>query len=87
MRFSYCQKKNISIAFQNKKIKHVQMSVEEICHWPGFKPAPYVARYKWVWIEDIHKMKKTDWGKDLQQSYELVKNKLPLKLRKQLDLQ
>jgi predicted DNA-binding protein (MmcQ/YjbR family) len=60
---------------------------EEISNWPGFKPAPYVARYKWVWIEDIHKIKKTDWEKYIPQSYELVKSKLPLKLRKQLDLQ
>jgi predicted DNA-binding protein (MmcQ/YjbR family) len=60
---------------------------EEISNWPGFKPAPYVARYKWVWIEDIHKMKKTDWEKYILKSYELVKNKLPLKLRKQLELQ
>lgn len=59
---------------------------EEICNWPGFKPAPYVARYKWVWIEDTNKMKKEDWEKYLHQSYELVKNKLPLKLRKQLGL-
>jgi predicted DNA-binding protein (MmcQ/YjbR family) len=59
---------------------------EEISNWPGFKPAPYVARYKWVWIEDINKIKKTDWEKYIKQSYELVKNKLPLKLRKQLDL-
>ena len=59
---------------------------EEICTWPGFKPAPYVAKYKWVWIEDINKMKKADWKKYLQQSYELVKNKLSLKLRKQLGL-
>jgi predicted DNA-binding protein (MmcQ/YjbR family) len=60
---------------------------EEIANRPGFKPAPYVAKYKWVWIEDINKMKKTDWMKYLQQSYELVKNKLSLKLRKQLGLQ
>ena len=59
---------------------------EEICNWPGFKPAPYVARYKWVWIEDINKMKKADWKKYLQQSYELVRDKLSLKLRKQLGL-
>ncbi|HEU4790423.1 MAG TPA: MmcQ/YjbR family DNA-binding protein [Flavobacterium sp.] len=59
---------------------------EEICNWPGFKPAPYVARYKWVWIEDTNKMKKADWEKYLQQSYELVKNKLTAKIRKQLGL-
>ena len=59
---------------------------EEMCTWPGFKPAPYVAKYKWVWIEDINMMKKTEWKKYIQQSYELVKNKLSLKLRKQLGL-
>lgn len=59
---------------------------EEISNSPGFKPAPYVARYKWVLIEDINKMKKADWEKYLLQSYELVKNKLPLKVRKQFDL-
>ena len=59
---------------------------EEISNWPGFKPAPYVAKYKWVLIEDISKMKKTDWKKYLCQSYELVRNKLPAKLKKQLGL-
>src|SRR6187401_1020572 len=59
---------------------------EEISNWPGFKPAPYVAKYKWVLIEDINKMKKVDWKKYLQQSYELVRDKLSLKLRKQLGL-
>jgi predicted DNA-binding protein (MmcQ/YjbR family) len=59
---------------------------EEITNWPGFKPAPYVAKYKWVRIEDINKMKKTDWKKYLQQSYDLVKIKLPAKLKKQLGL-
>ena len=59
---------------------------EEMCNWPGFKPAPYVAKYKWVWIEDINKMKKADWKKYLQQSYDLVKDKLPPKLKKQLGL-
>jgi len=60
---------------------------EEICNRPGFKPAPYVAKYKWVWIDNIDKMKRADWEKYLKQSYELVKNKLPLKLRKQLGLE
>ena len=59
---------------------------EEISNWPGFKPAPYVAKYKWVGIEDINRMKKTDWKKYLQQSYALVKNKLPAKLKKELGL-
>ncbi len=59
---------------------------EEMSVRPGFKPAPYVAKYKWVWIEDINKMKKTDWKKHLVQSYELVKEKLSEKLRIQLGI-
>jgi predicted DNA-binding protein (MmcQ/YjbR family) len=60
---------------------------EEMCNRPGFKPAPYVAKYKWVWIDDITKMKKTEWKKYLQQSYALVSAKLPIKLKKQLGLE
>ena len=59
---------------------------EEMCNRPGFKPAPYVAKYKWVWIEDIGKMNKAAWKQYLAQSHELVKNKLSIKLRKQLGL-
>lgn len=59
---------------------------EEMCNWPGFKPAPYIAKYKWVSIDDINKMKKADWKKYIKQSYDLVKDKLPLKLKKQLGL-
>ena len=59
---------------------------EEMCNWPYFKPAPYVAKYKWVLIEDITKMKRTDWHKYLKQSYNLVKDKLPTKIKKQLGL-
>jgi predicted DNA-binding protein (MmcQ/YjbR family) len=57
---------------------------EEMSNRKGFKPAPYVAKYKWVFIEDTTLMKKSDWKKYLQQSYELVKEKLPAKLKKQL---
>jgi predicted DNA-binding protein (MmcQ/YjbR family) len=60
---------------------------EEMSSRPGFKPAPYVAKYKWVWIDDINKMKKTEWKKWLEQSYKLVSEKLPAKIKKQLRLQ
>jgi predicted DNA-binding protein (MmcQ/YjbR family) len=59
---------------------------DEMSNRPGFKPAPYVAKYKWVFIDDINKMKKTGWKKYLQQSYQLVSNKLPPKIKKQLGL-
>jgi predicted DNA-binding protein (MmcQ/YjbR family) len=60
---------------------------EEMSQRPGFKPAPYVAKYKWVFIEDINKMNKKEWGHYVAQSYNLVKDKLPKKLQKQLGLE
>lgn len=59
---------------------------EELCKQDGFKPAPYVAKYKWVLINDIRNMNKDDWKKYIQQSYNLVKDKLPNKTKKELGL-
>ena len=56
-----------------------------MCNRPGFKPAPYLARHKWVWTDDINKMSKTDWKKYIKQSYELVKQKLPAKIKREID--
>jgi predicted DNA-binding protein (MmcQ/YjbR family) len=66
--------------------KVTEEEFEEMSSRPYFKPAPYVAKYKWVWIEDIAKMKKTEWKKYVSQSYGLVKDKLPAKLKKQLGI-
>ena len=52
----------------------------------GFKPAPYVAKYKWVWLDDINRMSKKEWQHFVQQSYELVKAKLSTKMKKELGL-
>ena len=51
---------------------------------PGFKPAPYVAKHKWVWTEDINNLNLRDWKKYISQSHKLVAAKLPAKTRKQL---
>jgi len=59
---------------------------EEMSQRPGFKPAPYVAKYKWVFIDDINKMNKKEWTHYLSQSYRLVKDKLSNKVKKQLGL-
>lgn len=59
---------------------------DDMCTRPGFKPAPYVAKYKWVFIDDINKMKMTAWKQYLKQSYELVKAKLSPKIKTQLGL-
>ena len=51
----------------------------------GFIPAPYMARYKWIYVDDINRMGKKEWQKYLKQSYDLIYAKLPLKLRKEID--
>lgn len=67
-------------------IKVKDEEFEEISNWPNFKPAPYVAKYKWVLSEDITKMRKAEWEKHIEISYNLVKDKLTVKLRKQYNL-
>jgi predicted DNA-binding protein (MmcQ/YjbR family) len=59
---------------------------EEISNRSGFKPAAYVARYKWVSIDDIRNMDEKSWKHYLFQSYSLVKDKLPNKTKKELNL-
>ena len=60
---------------------------DALCARPGFKPAPYLAKNKWVLTEDIKFISKKEWEQFIRQSYELVKNKLSVKLRKQLGLE
>ncbi len=57
---------------------------EEVSARPGFRPAHYVARYKWVTVEDGKKISKKELERFIKQSYELVKAKLPKKLQEQL---
>ena len=46
---------------------------------PGIIPAPYVARYKWVMVQDAKALTKKEWEFFITQSYNLVKAKLPKK--------
>lgn len=56
-----------------------QMSAE-----PGIIPAPYVARYKWVLIQNTEVFNNDQWQHYITQSYNLVKNKLPKKVLNEL---
>ncbi|MDF2192534.1 MmcQ/YjbR family DNA-binding protein [Paraflavitalea sp. CAU 1676] len=59
---------------------------DEVSARPGCKPAPYMARYKWVWIDDINRIGKKEWTRLLTSSYDQVAAKLPAKKRKELGL-
>lgn len=52
---------------------------DEVSNSDGFIPAPYVARYKWVLLENPAKVSKNKLQAYITQSYELVKMKLPKK--------
>jgi predicted DNA-binding protein (MmcQ/YjbR family) len=55
---------------------------EETSQRKGFKPAPYMARYKWVRVENINLLSKKEWEQFIKQSYQLVYDKLPAKIKK-----
>ncbi len=57
---------------------------EELIQREGFIPAPYMARYKWVYVDDISRLNKKDWEKYLKLSYQLVHDKLSAKVRKEI---
>jgi predicted DNA-binding protein (MmcQ/YjbR family) len=51
----------------------------ELTEKDGFIPAPYLARHKWVYMDDINRLSKNEWGQLIRQSYDQVKAKLPKK--------
>jgi predicted DNA-binding protein (MmcQ/YjbR family) len=59
---------------------------DELSEADGFKPAPYLARAKWIFVADSSKLSKKDLKNYLQQSYELIKAKIPKKQRKEIGL-
>jgi predicted DNA-binding protein (MmcQ/YjbR family) len=58
---------------------------EALAARPGFQPAPYLARHKWVYVSDISFLSFREWQHFARQSYELVKAKLPKKIQKELE--
>jgi predicted DNA-binding protein (MmcQ/YjbR family) len=52
---------------------------------PGIIPAPYLARAKWVGLEDPEAIPAKELQQYLAQAYELVKAKLPAAVRRTID--
>lgn len=55
---------------------------EELINRPGITLARYLARNKWVSVDDINSMNEKEWAEVLSLSYELVFAGLPAKIRK-----
>lgn len=57
----------------------------ELIERDGIDPAPYSARYHWVALERFNVISDKELKRLLRKSYDLVFEKLPKKLRAQLD--
>ena len=68
----------LSVSFKVKDDEFDEMS-----SLPGIRPAPYVARYKWVLVEEVSRLSRKEWAHYIKQSYELVRAKLPKKVARQ----
>jgi predicted DNA-binding protein (MmcQ/YjbR family) len=52
----------------------------------GIIPAPYMARHKWVKLDDINRFSKRQWEFYIAEAYKLVGSTLSVKTQKQLGL-
>lgn len=62
-------------------LKVLDEEFDEMCSRPGIRPADYVARYKWITIENAASLSAKEWDHYVRQSYALVRAKLPKKIR------
>jgi len=58
----------------------------ELSQREGFMPAPYMARNKWVHVDNIQRLTAKEWKQYAETSYNLVKSKLTKKLQKELGI-
>ena len=57
---------------------------DELAARKGFKPAPYLAKNKWVFVDDINRMSEKEWKQKAFSAYEIIKSKLPKKIQASL---
>jgi predicted DNA-binding protein (MmcQ/YjbR family) len=66
--------------------KVTEEEFDQLSESEGFQPAPYLARAKWVLVTDSSRLSRKGLKIFLQQSYEMIKAKIPKKQRKELGL-
>jgi predicted DNA-binding protein (MmcQ/YjbR family) len=68
----------------------IKVSDEEFGELPsrtGFIPAPYMAKHKWIFMDDITRWSRKEWQKYIVEAHGLVASKLPMRTRKQLGIE
>jgi predicted DNA-binding protein (MmcQ/YjbR family) len=62
----------------------IKVSDEEFETLPlrdGIIPAPYMARHKWVYLDDINRFSRKQWEQYINEAYTIVASKLPIKIK------
>ena len=60
---------------------------EDLTSREGFKPAPYLARYKWVHIDNINRLSKKQWENYIEESYSIIASKFSKKKKIELGIE
>jgi predicted DNA-binding protein (MmcQ/YjbR family) len=81
--------KMFAVTALDDKAKGISFKVDddrflELTDRPGIIPAPYLARAKWVYIEDLKSISDAEVADLLKRSYELVFTKLTKKLQREI---
>jgi predicted DNA-binding protein (MmcQ/YjbR family) len=84
--------KMFAVVFEDRDNKlHVSFKVDDdlfltYCDRPGFIPAPYLARAKWVQVKDLKMVSDTELKSLIRRAYQLIAMKLTKKKRAELGL-
>lgn len=84
--------KMFAVACETEKGEtHVSFKVDderflEYTDRPGFTPAPYLARAKWVQVVDLKAVSDAEWKALLTRAYQLVSAKLTKKQQREFGL-
>ena len=66
-------------------VKTTPEKFAELTERPGIRPAHYVARYHWITIEDEKAVSSDELRQLIRESYQLVFDKLPAKIKKSIN--
>ena len=64
--------------------KVLEEEFREMTRREGIIPAPYLARYHWVYVLEFEWLSDAEWDHFIRQSYTLVKENLPQKVQNAL---
>lgn len=81
--------KMFAITWNTPEAIHLSIKVDdgrflELTDRPGIIPAPYLARAKWVRIQDVNTISDAELTELIQRSHTLVMNKLTKKLQREI---